>query len=191
MMAFIILISLFLPAGSAYVSSMVMVYLVIIMMNLFALDDNAKWDRCAIALPLSRRQIVTVRYWFLFGLTVIANTLGILLNIAIAALRGSTPLLLETLLAGGGLGLTFLFIASISMPLCYRYGAEKARMAMMVAFIIPFLGFIWGLPVIEPLLKNLSHSGIAFISFGITVLIMSIYVGSWGLSAHIYKKKEF
>lgn len=191
MLAVIVVMSFALPLGGTYVPTMVMVYMIITLMNLFALDDSSKWDRYAVSLPLSRRGIVAVRYLFLAGITVVANLFAFALSVVIGAVRGQEGFLLESLLVSASLLMVFLLVASVSIPLCYRFGAEKSRMAMMAVFALVFLGFIWFLPRLEPLLAGLSALNTTLLVAGAAVLTLGLYIASYFVSVRIYAKKEF
>lgn len=191
MLAVIIVMSFALPLGGTYVPTMVMVYMLMTLMNLFALDDSSKWDRYAVSLPLSRRGIVAVRYLFLSGITVVANLFACVLSVAIGAIRGQEGTLPESLLISASLLLVFLLIASVTVPLCYRFGAEKSRMAMMAVFALMFLGFIWFLPKLEPLLAGLSTLSATALVAGAVALTLGLYIASYFISVRIYAKKEF
>lgn len=191
MLAVIIVMSFALPLGGTYVPTMIMVYMIMTLMNLFALDDASKWDRYAVTLPLSRRGIVAVRYLFLAGITVVANLFAFALSVVIGAVRGQEGSLLESLLISASLLMVFLLIASVTVPLCYRFGAEKSRMALMAVFMLVFLGFIWFMPKLEPLLAGLSTLNATLLATGAVVLTLGLYIASYFVSVRIYAKKEF
>lgn len=191
LLVIMVAMSVFLPIGSNYVSSMVMVFLVMVMMNLFALDDTAKWDRYALCMPVSRKRIVAVRYLFFAGMVLLGNLFGFLLSAVIAAVRGQENWLLDNLMVSGSLGVIILLLASISIPLCYRFGAEKSRLAMMGIFAVLFMGIIWLMPKIAPVLAGFSSQTATLLVAGIVILVLALYLASYLLSVRIYAKKEF
>ena len=191
MLAVIVVMSFALPLGGSYVPTMVMVYMVMTLMNLFALDDSSKWDRYAVSLPLSRWSIVAVRYLFLSIITVAANVAAFALSVVIGAVRGQQESLLQSLLVSASLLMVFLLIASVSMPLCYRFGAEKSRMVMMAVFGLVYLGFIWSLPKLKPMLEGSPSSTVTVLVAGAVVLTLVLYTVSYLVSVRIYAKKEF
>ena len=97
-----------------------------------AYDERSKWDQMAAMMPYSTRDIVLGKYvfgWLCIGAAAVLS----LLFQAVLALLGSrafAPAMMAMAALGG------LCILAISLPVMFRFGVEKGRMAM---FLVIFL----------------------------------------------------
>ena len=154
-------------------------------MSLYAYDEREKWKGYCLALPVSRKQYVSGKY--LIGLLSIAAVLlaGLAAHtVAYLTVPGRTADYLSILPVCATIG----FLApSISLPLMFRFGAEKARIAYIVVmcFIASFSAiFLGGRNMFDvPQIASLSP---AFAYAAVPVL----YLLSWALSMAIYEKRE-
>ena len=107
----------------------------------FSFDDIAKWTRYAMITPISRKDLVIGKFVVLaifcamgslFGL--VAGTIGsaILKKISFD-LAGIEQTLFLTLSAWA----VSLVMGSISIPLVFKFGAEKGRILLLVSFLLP------------------------------------------------------
>lgn len=153
-------------------------------------DDVSKWNRYALIMPVSRRDVVRSKYMVLIIFTLAGCVAGIIIcSISGIILKDFN---LVNILASslGCLGIAFVF-GSFILPLLYKYGAEKARMLMIVCFLIPtavvyFAGYFYksaGLPVPgETLIK------IAIVSLPVLCLLI-MYI-SYRISLKIFRNQE-
>ncbi len=113
----------------------------------FVFDDTSKWTRYAMTTPISKRDLVAGK----FVVLVIFCTVGSLFGMAVGAIVGAVlkavsfdpvgigELLLLTLTAW----VISLIFGSISIPLVFKFGAEKGRALLLVSFLIPAaIGFV-------------------------------------------------
>lgn len=115
------------------------VCLLMLPLSAFAYDDQARWDRYAMALPLSPAQVVGGRY-LLVLLLVAAAMVGSGLICAVAgALRLSAAETAASALVTTGL---VLLIQDLCLPLCYKLGLERARTAFYCLMFLPLFGSI-------------------------------------------------
>lgn len=96
-------------------------------------DEGCKWEPYALAMPVSRRDIVLSRY--LFGVLNMALIIGIeIVMMLIGSLFGlassDSLLFLPIVLAAG------FIIISFQMPAMTKYGATKGRMMSMLIIIL-------------------------------------------------------
>jgi len=180
LVVFYIVIS-FSNEDSSIFGGVVTILMVMQLITALAYDEKSKWDRYALAMPVSRSDLVLSKY--LLG--------GILLAIAFAAnfifcmASGSGPV--ETLVISvtmTGVGSFFMFL---TLPFLFKFGVEKGRYITMLIFFIPT-----GLLVIA------SRMGLqlgdedftsVFPLIGILVLILAGII-SVSASLAIYKSKE-
>ena len=122
----------------SFVTAFVSVMLIMLPSSAFAYDEQAKWDRYAMSLPIGRSRGVGARY--LFTLLIVLGSLAFaLLAGATVAVTGKGDLMevlvsaLTTLAAG-------LLIADVLLPLCFKVGPERARPYLYALVFIPALG---------------------------------------------------
>lgn len=154
----------------------------------FSLDDSVKWNRYALIMPVTRKDIVTGKYivHLLFSLA------GIVTGIAVAVVYEliiRKPLLGETFFCGLVSLMIAVVFGSIVIPLLFKYGAEKARLLMILCFAVPTV-IVYGLYKLlgnVPALKTFSWESLLWFSplLALMVLFLSIHI-----SVRIFSKKE-
>ena len=110
----------------------------------FSFDENAKWEKYAMIMPISRKDLVLSKFVILLCFCLFGTVFGGVLGIAGSAIIGSFHItsvsewqeLLAVCLAG--VAISF-FLGSLVIPLLFKFGAEKARTLMLAAFLLPVL----------------------------------------------------
>ena len=107
----------------------------------FSFDDNSKWTRYAMIMPVSKKELVVGK----FVVLAIFCAVGSLFGLVIGSIGGSAMRKITFDFAGIG-ELLFLALAawaislifgSMSIPLVFKFGAEKGRVLLLVSFLIP------------------------------------------------------
>lgn len=171
-----------LQQDSNFFAMYMVVFTILVSTTAFAYDDKAKWDRYALTMPVSGRDIVLSKYLLVFVFTVLAFFLTFLLTFSM------THAFHESLTECLTISLASLALSSIILPVFFKFGVEKGRIVMMAIVLAPsFLSL---------LLSNLDFSAPApailnkleiFAPFAvILILVLSVF-----LSMRIYEKKEF
>lgn len=166
-----------------FFSALSVIYVILLPMMSMSFDERAHWDSRALTMPVTRAQIVLGRY-----------AAALLMGLAMLALGCAVTLVMdgaEQLSFCLGFFFAGVLMLSIGMPLMLKLGVEKARIAITLCYLIPFvlllaaekLGLDWeklasGLPDI-PLLSLLAALSAA--ALAVSVLI----------SVALYSKKEF
>ena len=124
----------------SFIITFIQVMLMVLPITSFAYDEQAKWDRYAMSLPLGRRRVVGARYLFVLALTLCTTALG-LGGTAILALvhEADSAEMLLTLEVSTTIGL---LIPAIILPLCYKLGAERARPYLYAIIFIPTIAVV-------------------------------------------------
>lgn len=152
----------------------------------FAYDKAYGWDSYVLTLPYTRKQIVLSKYLFSLLITGIGAALGIGVNLILMAsgLAGQDADIWS--MTGLVLCMVVIFI-SIMIPLMFRYGAEKARILVIVIFLVPFMLFVLlgGEHGAEGMMEMI-NSMILWLPF----ITAAGLILSWFLSVHIYSKRE-
>ena len=146
--------------------------------SLYSYDDREKWTVYAQAFPVSRAQYVTGKYLFgALGMAALVALLTVLYLISGAEGFGGAVTLSLVL----GLG-----SASLMLPVLFRFGAEKGRIAYLI-----FIGVICGGGVALSLAAP-SEGGAAMPtpSPALCAGMIVLYILSWRLSVALYQKRE-
>lgn len=187
--------AIFVPTGNSLA-----VYVLIVMigsmlpMTSISYDSIAHWDRFSLTTPLVRKENVKAKYMLMFLLAIAGVLIASVINI----------LTLVFLPGGGTFGVEIdpvtlvllmlsmaMFIGSISLPMVYRFGVERAMIVIIIVAFGPLL-------VIFLLLSLLGLSpleaGVAALPTISAVVFLICCVGtylSYLLSCRIYGRKEF
>ena len=136
MKAFLLLIAIFclIPNQALNLSAFFVVYAGLMLpMSLMSYDERAKWDTFAAMLPYASREIVLSRYlggWLCVALA------GVLYAIGGALAAGQPFPPAERLVSLGWLFALTLAAQAILFPYLFRHGVEKARLYMMIFFVV-------------------------------------------------------
>lgn len=107
----------------------------------FSFDDNSKWTRYAMIMPVSKKELVGGKFIVLdifcavgslFGL-VVGSIGGLITNKITLDLVGIGELLFLDLISW----VIALIFGSMSIPLVFKFGAERGRVLLLVSFLIP------------------------------------------------------
>ena len=127
-MLLLILVFSVLPSG--FQNTFAVLYAALLPYSALAYDERSRWDRMAAAMPYSARDIVTEKY--VFGWIAALGTLTLTL-----VLRLVTQYLLHL---GEGASVEMLLMAflgsliamALTLPLLFRFGVEKGRLATLL-----------------------------------------------------------
>jgi len=148
--------------------------------SLYSYDDREKWTVYAQAFPVSRAQYVTEKYLF-----------GVICTAALVALLAVLHLVTGAEGVDGAVTLSLflaLVSASLMLPVLFRFGAEKGRIAYLI-----FIGAICGGGAALSLSassKNVSAATTPTPTLGLCVGAIVLYIASWRLSVALYQKRE-
>ena len=177
------------------------VYIILIMFGALlpttaiSFDTAARWDKYAVCLPVTRREIVAARYQLMVGGICVAGIISLIIAVAMMILMPGegiflpyfSPLMLMVLFVACGL-----LLGSIALPLTLKFGVEKMRYIIMVIALTPvvvifgmsFFADLSGITPTDPVLMPV------IIGVLLAVTALFVYVSFW-LSVRIYAKKEF
>lgn len=137
----------------SFVTTFIQVMLMVLPITAFVYDEQAKWDRYAMSLPLGRGKVVGARYLFVLILTLCTMSAGLAGIVLIHLLQQEelTEMLL-TLAVSSAMGI---LVPAVILPLSYKLGAERARPFLYAIIFIPVIAF-----VVLGKLKLLDFSGL-------------------------------
>lgn len=161
-----------------------MMFMPIIPMSAMAYDEKAKWDRYALTMPVSRADLVLSKY----ALSIIAGVFSGIVFLIVAFINGE-PLADVTMRAVVYFCIGTL-ITSVTMPIIFKLGTERGRIACMAVYIIPFAGILllskMGVKITTQTLQSLEK----FVWL-VPVAALVILALSAMLATKICKKKEY
>ena len=179
-----------------FVTAFVSVILIMLPISAFAYDEQAKWDRYAMSLPIGRSRVVGARYLFTLLIVLVSLAFALLAGVAVAV-TGKGDLMevlvsaLTTLAAG-------LLIADVLLPLCYKVGPERARPYLYALVFIPalglFLAYRMGIHIDTSWLDRLAQSSPAAVLglFSLPLLAaLALTFVSYLISCRVAAGKEY
>ena len=131
MKIFLLIILVFSAIPSGFNSAFAVIYAAMMPYTAMAYDERSKWDQMAAMMPYSTRDIVLGKYVFGWLCIAAAMVLSALFQGLLSFLGASLSLALLAMSALSGL-----CVLAITLPVMFRFGVEKGRLAM---FLIIFL----------------------------------------------------
>lgn len=172
------------------------VMMMLLPMNVFAYDKQAKWNVYGLALPVGRTKTVAARYLCVLLLCLFSMVLTAILGAALyAAGRVDDPL--EFLVTCSAMGLMAMLINAILLPFLYRFGPERARILfigvmggvflLVVLVLLPLGGLdrLKTLELAEPTLGQAAVVPAVAAMAGLALLALSFL-----LSRHFYGSQD-
>lgn len=174
----------------AFFSSIMMVS---IMLSCLSYDEFYHWDRYAASLPISRRQTVLAKFLTSYILFFVGTLFAVWIEMAAMYLKGQ-PFDIE-LIAVMSIGpATGLIGMAIVMPCSYKFGMQRARIAMLVCYGVPSVLLVLVLKMMPDVLERMGESlahltlwGLVGIVYGVMAVLQVI---SFLLSVRILERKE-
>ncbi len=149
--------------------------------TLLAYDEKEKWEQYAGTLPVSRAQLVSVKY--LLGFVIMAALAGLLLVAQGLRMAAGDAFSWQSLIDLLCLLTVSLLAPAVVLPFVFRLGVEKGRMAYYVA-----IGVACGIIVF-----SINGSGLQIPAASqpfICIGALAAYAVSWAISVNVYKKRE-
>ena len=183
---------IFVPQGtsSAFTAMLVFVSSTLVVTTM-SYDDLAKWDRYALTMPVTRRDMVRAKYAVLLILAGIGAAVGAIVELAAGMLLHSAPRPQEMLLSILAVLSISLLLSAVILPLLYHFGVEKARIMMMLVLLLPLLLILGSQYLFE--LTGLPMPPERTVTAVLAVLPLAAVLGlalSYHVSVHIYRKKD-
>ncbi|MDF1496034.1 ABC-2 transporter permease [Caproiciproducens sp. CPB-2] len=185
LLAFYIIFFAATGSGTDQITSMLLTLIpmlpMIVLTNAFAYDEMSKWNTYALTLPITRGKLVFARYLLTLLLTCGMALIPFLMNLLSGSLSEETGAAVYAAVGAA------LLLCEILIPLFYRFGTQKARLALLVIVLIPTLGAF--------LLKQArfaapSDAQILFLLKISPVFLVVFSVVSYYLSCKILENKE-
>ena len=170
----------YINGSGLFFTALSVIYGMLLPLTTLSVDEKSRVERYMMSAPVTRAELALSRY-----------ALGILGLLALDVLGVGACLVIgdsleEALGASAACFCLAVLLLSVTLPLVYKFGTDKARIISIVIYMVTFLavGFIASRFGIE--LDELSGAFFLLPLLSLTVLAASVAV-----SLGIYKKKEF
>ncbi len=184
----VVYFGIFIPSHNFNVLiGVVMIMCSMLVITSISYDDAAKWDKFALTMPLTKRDIVLAKYMlalvFIFGGALIT----IIVLFATGLVIDTIPLMeiLSLVAVMFALGLIF---ESLILPLIFKYGVERARLLMILCLLVPSGLVVLGATAFG---DKISPQAEQFLPLAAIVFAVIIFYISYRISRRIYDYKDF
>lgn len=176
----------------SFFSMMIMLSGVMSVITSFSFDEAAHFDKYALTLPVTKKNLVQAKYVLLLVFLAggfFIGTLGSVL--ASLAMEGSVLELPEQIASAASVACLFLLAFSVMLPAVFKLGVEKGRMLLVGIYMGLFALFWGGFYLMRELGIQISDSS-ASKFFGIVAVgVLIILFISYQVSVKIMEKKEW
>ena len=160
----------------------------------FTFDDHCKWSKYALVMPICKKDIVKAKFIVLIIFCIAGICVGTIFGVAGGVAMHKMTLSMEgivTMLFMGFVGLIVSVIfGSMSIPLVFKYGAEKGRMLLLISFAVP-LGICFMVYEILMMLGVKITDQLIFTILCASPLIAAIWIYTmYRMSCRIFYKQE-
>jgi len=178
--------------SSYFLAFFLSIMMVSVIISTVSYDEFYHWDRYAVTLPFSRRQLVAAKYLFTYAMFFLGTMVAVWFQAAASYLR-SQPVTGEMLFGmamGPAVGLLGM---AVVLPCSYRFGVQRSRIIMLVLYGVPCLLLVMALKFLPELFQtevqvSLSNGQLTALIAVVTVVLQAV---SFLVSARIMEKKEF
>ncbi|HBG2784264.1 TPA: ABC-2 transporter permease, partial [Clostridioides difficile] len=151
---FIIMFGFMSSLGDGNVNNFIGVIIVLcttMIVSTFSYDDLNKWDSYVLTMPINRNDIVLSKYLTMLIFSFIGVLVSLIVSVTIGYFK-NTLILNETLLINALILSISVCFGSLILPLIYKFGIERARLLMILCFLVPTLALL----VFKSILENIS-----------------------------------
>jgi hypothetical protein len=153
-------------------------------------DEQAKWDKYALTMPILKKDIVLSKYLLLVVTTLIGAGVSLFVSIIMITFLDMGNIK-ETLLACGIIILIAILSFSLLIPVIFKVGVEKARIMMFIVFGIPSLIILGAFRLIQKYnIPKPSEAQLKMLGYAFPFIVIIIYGISYLISVSIFNKKE-
>ena len=164
-----------------------------LVINTMSYDNIAKWDKYALTMPVTRRDVVLSKYMVSIIVIFIGAVLATVLGFAQGINKHNLNVIEIFTVNGAALAGGFFFI-SIMLPVIYKFGVEKSRVLILLVFLAP-AGVVIGRSKLgklkfSPLAIQYMHIALQYLPIIILVMTILIMVVSYCISFKVYENKD-
>ncbi|OBR96128.1 hypothetical protein CLRAG_05790 [Clostridium ragsdalei P11] len=165
----------------------------IFVINTMSYDNTAKWDKYALTMPVTRRDVVLSKYM----VSIIVIFIGSILATALSFAQGINKHNLDVIeiftVNGAAMAGGFLFI-SVTLPVIYKFGVEKSRVLILLVFLAP-AGIVIGKSKFaklkfSPLAVQYIHIILKYLPVILLLIAILAVLISYSISLKVYSNKD-
>lgn len=159
--------------------------------TLLSLDERFKWTQYSAALPYTKFRIVFEKYIIGLLITAATSIFVLICMIIRTSFYNDLSIFGAAIFSVGIFALSVIF-PSLCLPLCFKFGTEKGRIAFFILFGLIMSVFAAATEGgnIENIIVGLKGTNPAVVITIGLVSIIAVYIASLAISAAIYKNKE-
>ena len=162
---------------------------IMIPVNLFAYDEQARWDKYAAALPSGRAGVVKARYLFTILICLGSLLFALLLQLIVALFTGARGQARTDLLLSGLLPTAYgCFMNAVLLPLLFKFGSQKGRIYLLLALGVGVGVICGGLTGLKEM--GISLSELTLPLFALPVVGLLTLIPSYFISRRIFFHKD-
>lgn len=160
----------------------------------FTFDDHCKWSKYALVMPICKKDIVKAKFIVLIIFCIAGICVGTVFGVAGGMAMHKVALSMEGIVTMFFMGFVGLIVSvifgSMSIPLVFKYGAEKGRMLLLISFAVP-LGICFMVYEILMMLGVKITDQLIFTILCASPLIAAIWIYTmYRISCRIFYKQE-
>lgn len=161
----------------------------------FSFDENSHWIKYAMVTPVTRRDVVAGKFAVLIIFSAIGAFGGIIIGLIakiitdIFAPKEAVNIGVLALVAVVALLIAAIF-GSISIPLLFRYGAEKARTLSIISFLLPVAVFYFAYRILAAMGMSITDKTILILLCCSPVIAIVWCLAMYKISCRIFSAKE-
>lgn len=187
---------LFYTAFSLFSSSSLLftvITLIVVMLPLssFSLDELARWDQFAAALPGGRRAVVRSKYQLLFLTCAGALIFSVLVSLLIHFFGREGAALPELMASALGCTAAGLLVSLLLYPFLFKYGTQKARLFLALAVGVIFAALAIGVLLFQTAGFRLAPRISPAVAAAAAAAVLAAAVISYRVSRRVYDRREF
>lgn len=172
-----------------YISTCVIICSMMVITT-FSFDNISTWNKYAVIMPISRKDVVISKYIMLFIFSIFGMIAGFFISTVIGVFFRNF-IIKEVMLESIVSLFISMFLGSIIIPLLYKYGVEKARFLIIICFVIPSFLFSWIVNFINKLnIKIPTGFNLNILFACLPILAIAFIILSINISYKIFKKQE-
>ncbi|OAA84861.1 ABC-2 transporter permease [Clostridium ljungdahlii] len=179
----------------AFLDGFVVILASMLVTNTITYDNMVKWDKYALTMPVTRRDVVLSKYLVSTILSLIGAGIAVALCFAQGIYKHNLDMVEIFEATGLVLAVGFLFI-SIVLPVIYKFGVEKSRIVIFLVFFLAFAG-ITGISrsklaklSFSPLVKQYMDIVLQYLPFIMLIMTILIMIASYCISVKVYGNKD-
>nr|WP_122011704.1 ABC-2 transporter permease [Maliibacterium massiliense] len=185
--------AIFIHQGVDFLQPLLILLCSMMVITSFSYDSQCKWDGYAMAMPLSRGQMVGAKYLLLLFFCLLGGAAALGVG-ALSGALGQPVNWPEQLTFVALLLCVAIIFSSIALPLLYKFGAERARLLLVMCYLLPIAAIMLLGKILPAYVLEALHGPMDYINQNITWLLPAASAValaiSYACALAIFRKKE-